>query len=186
MKIKAETQGRYGWIMALKAISMLIGLAVGTLAYGWTLFPPTVHADQSEAKFCQITDAQLLADKSHLRGPRVGVQLLANRKSVGAGEVISARLANFTAKNFISGAEFKVQRYGSSGWETDASSPDGPWPRSAAVLRAGKTRGCYRYFVADDQPGGRYRFLTIVNVRSEDRNRKFPEVAKFSIRRDGR
>ncbi|HEU4739953.1 MAG TPA: hypothetical protein VFS54_12860 [Solirubrobacterales bacterium] len=186
MKIKAETQDQYRWVVALKALSMLIGVAVGTLMYGWMLSPTSVQAGQSEAKFCQITDAQLLADRSHLRGPRVGVQLLANRKSVGAGEVIYARLANFTAKNFISGAEFKVQRYGSSGWETDASSPDGPWPRSAAVLRAGKTRGCYRYSVANDQIGGRYRFLTVLNARSETRIQKFPEVAKFSIRGDGR
>lgn len=133
------------------------------------------------AEFCEITDAQLLADRAQMQGPRVGVQLLTNRRDVGPGEVITARLANFTLKSFLSGAEFKIQRYGSSGWQTDPSSPDGPWPRRGVKLRAGKTSGCFLYFVEKDQPAGRYRFLTMVNTLSETKTQRVPEAAKFVI-----
>lgn len=185
MSAKAETQKWPWWLFAAKVVAMSMALAVVMLVYGRTMFPPSVHAGQSVSYFCQISDAELLADRSHMQGPRVGVQLLTNRQDAGPSEVITARLANFTARNFNSGAEFKIQRYGSTGWQTDASSPDGPWPRSAALLRAGKTRGCYRYVVDKDQPAGRYRFLTLVSTRSESRMHEVPEVAKFSIRDEG-
>lgn len=132
--------------------------------------------------FCEITSAQALAKRVRNQDRGSGIQLLVNRREVEASDLVTARLANFTPFNVLSGAEFKIQRYGPSGWRIDASSPDGPWPRSAAKLKPGGAGGCYRYNVAEDQPPGRYRFLTKVNSGSQ----QFSEVAKFSIRRSTR
>jgi len=163
-----------GW-MSLLFVSLS---AIAVRAEGRTSSAPSIFASPRHAKFCQIADADRLAEIAQGQSPPMGVQMLTDHREVQQGEVVFARLANFTTRTFLSIAEFKIQRYGLAGWQTDSSSPDGPWPLSAAKLKPDGTKGCYRYFVPYDQPFGRYRFLTKVHTRSH----QFPETAEFSIR----
>jgi hypothetical protein len=142
---------------------------------------PSAHpaiARQLGVSFCQITDAHELAGRAGQQSPGVGINLLASHWKIGTEEVVKARLANFSDATVRSGAEFEIQRHRKSGWQTDPSSPDGPWPRSARKVKPGEVGGCYRYVVPRGQPAGRYRFLTTISQGS----RKNPEVAQFMIR----
>lgn len=181
MTIKPETaasqrtRGPLGttWRIAV----FLFVFAVGMQIDAWSS-THSAYARKMSAGFCQITDANQIAKRVGLQGPRAGIHLLTNHRKVGTGEVVNARLVNFSDSIVLSGAEYKIQRYKETGWQTDPSSPDGPWPRSAKKLKPGKVSGCYRYVVPKGQPAGQYRFLTMISKGA----REYPEVAQFSVR----
>jgi hypothetical protein len=162
--------------IAWKILLLVVAVGLG-LQMGLRSAVLSAHASQKGTSFCQIKDANELAKRAGLRGSRVGIQMLTNQREAGAGEVVKARLVNFSTESVISKAEFKIQRYLGTKWVTDPSSPDGPWPRRGRKLKPGEVSSCYRYVVPAGQPAGRYRFLTMVSKGP----REFPEVAKFSI-----
>jgi hypothetical protein len=136
-----------------------------------------------DSEFCLIDDANRLAVTAGLPDDlRNGVRLLTNHRSVESGEVVIARLANLSATTVVSGSEFEIQRRNGPEWETDLSSPDGPWPRSARKLEPGEVAGCYRYLVPDGQPAGEYRFLTSIAERTELSSRNWVKLAEFVVR----
>lgn len=151
--------------------------SVAALALVAVLVQSPAHAVDLNAGFCQITGADKVAERAEMQGPAIGIRLLANQQQVEAGEVVRARLANFSTNAVRSGAEFEIQRYVGLAWQTDPSSPDGPWPLRVRKLKPGEASGCYRYEVPEGQPAGRYRFLTTVSQGS----RRHSEVVEFRI-----
>lgn len=174
MNIPGTRLGKAGTDVSTSVMLLLILVSVPLLVHDDDL----AQAKQVDGGFCQIRSANTLAERAGMERPRVGIQLLTNHRKIRAGESVVARLANFATKHFLSGAEFKIQRYLGTKWVTDPSSPDGPWPRRARKLKPDEVGGCYRYVVPAGQPAGQYRFLTRVSKGS----RKDSEAAKFSIR----
>jgi hypothetical protein len=140
-------------------------------------------ASRKSMDFCEVADAMELAERVHLRDDRrIGVRLLTNRQEVEAGELMIARLVNFSADFVRSGAEFRIQRFDGIAWHADPSSPAGPWPRSAQRLKPDGVAGCYRYVAPEGQPAGRYRFLTSIDRITEQYSKRYYKAVEFFIR----
>jgi hypothetical protein len=128
--------------------------------------------------FCQPSSAEAVLEG--LGGQGAGgrqPRLVASQIRVRPGQAVQARLLNLTSKTAFYGAEFKIQRYGSTRWVTDPSSPDRLWPRWLGKLHPTRAGRCYRHTVPLEQPPGRYRFLTWIDVESGEK----PRAAEFRI-----
>lgn len=142
-------------------------MALGWLyALGWNPGVLQALALQPSAGFCQIGDADDLLERIVQRVPATGVRLVVDEQRVEPGEVVRARLLNFTRGVVRSHSEFTVQRHREESWKTDPSSPDGPWPRRLGKLSPGGAGRCYRFSVPVEQDPGRYRFLKRVEYGS--------------------
>jgi hypothetical protein len=155
------------WKLVAVAILALSWLHV----FGWSSGPRQALAAQAGGGFCQITDAGDLLQRLGERTPANTVKLVVSKQEVEPGILVRARLVNTTQHVARFGSEFKIQRYGSMGWKTDESSPDGPWPRRAGKLSPDRAAGCYRFSVPAKQDPGRYRFLTSVALGSTKKGR---------------
>jgi hypothetical protein len=138
------------------------------LALSWSMAMGSIDGDISFAasspSFCQGASAKDV--DPNLVSSQDGVSLAVSRKRVDAGAAIYARLVNFSSKSAGYGREFVIQRYGSSGWSIDPSSPEGPWPRSLSKLPMGAAGRCFKFQVPMEQPEGRYRFSTKIFLES--------------------
>jgi hypothetical protein len=169
-----EMRNSLHWRIAVAAIVALGGFH----ALGWNPGPRRALAFQPSAGFCQITDADDLLERLGQRTLATGVRLVVNEQQVEPGEVVKARLLNFTRDVVRSYSEFKIQWHGKEGWKTSPSSPDGPWPRRLGKLPPGDAGRCYRFSVPAEQGPGRYRFLTRVDSGSVTKRK----AAEFFVR----
>jgi hypothetical protein len=159
-----------GW-----AALVCVGLAViGAVA---------AEAPQIDAKmeswrvFCNLERAAAVARRLGLDPPPHRITLVADNEDPASCKTVQARLLNFGQETVHYGAEFVIQRHGPAGWETDPSSPVGPWPRFLGKLKPGAAGRCYGFSVPADQPIGRYRFVSKVSEKFK-RQRK---TAEFRI-----
>lgn len=139
------------------------------------VFSTGASAYKDSGSFCRPALAQ---DVQSAAKAQQGVKLIASRRHVEAGWLITARLLNFGHKSVGYGREFRIERYNASGWKLDPSSPDGPWVQSMGILLAGAAGDCYRFRVPVDQAKGRYRFSTRVSQRPGG---EFVRTAEFRV-----
>lgn len=134
---------------------------------------------QAPPGFCQGTKA---GDVSASRSDaETGVVLAINKPNVPRGSVVYARLLNFTSKEANYGVAFAIERYSTSGWLVDASSPSGPWPKVRGRLSPGSAGRCYRFEVPSAQAVGRYRLSTRVEIRANGGKISRLRVAEFKV-----
>jgi hypothetical protein len=149
--------------------SGVLGLLALLLALGVTAAEPqgTAAKVESPDTFCELSSAADVMKRLGEAPPARGVKLVVSKEEVKPGEKVMARLVNFDEKVVLFGAEFKIQRSGSTGWELDSSSPNGPWKMSRGRIQPDEAGGCYRFAVPADQDSGRYRFFTKVRSGSK-------------------
>jgi hypothetical protein len=169
----SKMKGNLHWKVAVAAIFTLSCLH----AFGWNSGSRQALASSAGVSFCQVTDASDLLKRLGERTPADTVGLVVSKREVEPEMLVQARLVNTTQHVARYGSEFKIQRYSSTGWKADSSSPDGPWPRKVGKLSPGRAAGCYRFSVPARQESGRYRFLTSINLGSAKKGR----VAEFIV-----
>lgn len=140
--------------------------------------PSGTAAKVQPGPFCELSSASEVLKRVGESPPARGIKLVVNKEEVEPGGVVKARLLNFDEEVGTYGAEFKIERYGSTGWETDPSSPAGPWPRYLGKLRSGGGGRCYSFSVPADQNRGRYRFATKVRIVSN----QLGKTSEFRVR----
>jgi hypothetical protein len=150
-------------------------LAIPFWLLGFSSAP--AQASQPGIGFCQIGEAGQVVKRAGFQGQATGVRLVTNSAQVQAGEVVKARLVNFSAAAVLSGAEFQIQRYSREGWIADPNGPNGPWPRRGEKLKPGRASHCYRFSLPQDQTSGRYRFVTRVRFERGTMRR----IAEFRV-----
>jgi hypothetical protein len=158
-------------ILCLMTVATVILALSWPLALGGSSDVDRALASRSNEDFCEIAHAEDLVKRFGKRMPLAGVKLVVDKEHVERGKLVQARLLNFTQRTVSYGAEFKIQRHNQAGWETDPSSPDGPWPRRRGVLRPGRAGGCYRFVVPPKQRAGDYRFFTRVKIGATEARR---------------
>jgi hypothetical protein len=107
------------------------------------------------------------------------VVFLTNKKTVQPGGRIYARLVNFGRSIVGYGREFAIERWTSTDWELDPSSPKGPWPRVLGRINPGSAGKCYRFDVPSEQEKGFYRFSTKASIRLV--RHQMRKTAKFTV-----
>jgi hypothetical protein len=152
------------WRVGSGALSLLALVFVSSVA---AAEPPGTAAKVQADSFCELPSASAVFKRVGEAPPARGIKLVVSKEEVKPGGVVSARLVNFDEKGGTYGAEFKIQRYGSAGWETDPSSPAGPWPRWLGKLQPGEVGRCYSFSVPAEQGRGRYRFSTKIRVSAK-------------------
>lgn len=152
--------------VSLSALALSSGLAAAGSAGRSTAGIP---------RFCKEQQAKDALPTSPLQR---GLRLAVSREGIQPGELVYARLLNFSDTTFGYGREFRIERYGSSGWTLDPSSPDGPFVRSLRKLPAENAGRCYGFRVPLAQANGRYRFSTKVFQRPGVSTRR---TAEFTV-----
>jgi len=150
------------WPVGTGALCLLVLLFAIAVAE-----PQDTGAKVQSGTFCELSSAVEVLKRLGEAPPARGIKLVVSKEEAKPGVVIKARLLNFDEAVGTYGAEFMIQRYGPAGWETDSSSPTGPWPRYLGKLQPGKGGRCYGFSVPADQPSGRYRFTTKVTFGSK-------------------
>jgi hypothetical protein len=133
-------------------------------------------------RFCEVSTAgAVLAASSRWRDkqPPGGVVLLTNRARVAPGELIYARLANFSQLRNGYGGGASIQRKTASGWVHDPAAPEGFYPAVLRRLDPGAAGYCYPFEVPVDHPSGQYRFVTDVHFHARGESRW--RVATFEV-----
>jgi hypothetical protein len=152
------------WRLGVGTAGLLAVMFAGGLVKG----QGTAAEVQPRASFCTPSGASDLVERFGETPPARGIKLAVSKEEVKAGEVVKARLLNFDEeKSGTYGAEFKIQRFGSTGWETDPSSPAGPWLRYLGKLQPGEAGRCYTFSVPAEQDSGRYRFSTKIRISAK-------------------
>jgi len=172
--------GEMSKVASWRVGSGVLGLLALLFAAGVAAAEPKGSATrvQSSDTFCELSSAADVLKRLGERPPARGVKLVVGKEKVKAGEVVKARLLNFDEEVGTYGAEFKIQRHGSVGWETDPSSPTGPWPMYLGKLQPGGGGRCYSFSVPNDLDSGRYRFTTKVRSGSK----QLGKTGEFRVR----
>jgi hypothetical protein len=123
--------------------------------------------------FCQLASAEAVLRRTGEPKRREEVRLAVSHPEVEPGEAVKARVLNLTSGPILTGARFSIQRYTQArGWETDPSSPDGPWPMRARRVHPSDVAECYRFPVPPGLADGRYRFLADISLEGARRRIK--------------
>lgn len=115
----------------------------------------------THSSFCQGSTQDAVRGRD---APAGKVSLLLKSDRVKRTQVVSARIVNLSDKPASYGLAYVIERFASSAWILDPSTPDGPWPKALGRLGPSVAGRCFRFRVPEAQDLGQYRFVVYVHI----------------------
>lgn len=86
-------------------------------------------------------------------------RLALNARTFQAGELLLARVENFSRSPISYGVPYSIDRLQGGAWDKAPESPDGPWIMPLYGAKSGGTGPCLPFQIPDEMEPGRYRVV---------------------------